>query len=427
MQYIGARYVPKFMGTFDPTQIYENMCVVENGLGTSYISKIPVPAGTSLTDTTYWAIYGASSGAIINLQNQIGDLTDLTTSDQNSLVDAINEVDADIQTLTDEVHNGDVIIIGNSYVYNGVANELKTHYVHNFVELAGSGAGFVAYSGQGNTYANALTTCINGLTDEQKADIRAVVFVSAMGDSRAQQEVGTYATLLSTAIATIENTVANDLPNCKMVAVTLAESRNVASFANNGWTNLFKLHRTFKQTFGNSKIKYVGWSGFNVLFNASMFESDNYHPSAAGCARIGHDIVKQIFGGFEYLTLSSDDTVNVDDYSTGTQMATHEAITPDFASLSLRMFVPANVTPTFAYNSVLLDSSNLRYPLPAFSEIDAYTFIKRGNDTIFEGVIVWKGNTDGVMVGTVADVTSVPSTAPTSTNKFICPCEITIM
>lgn len=103
-QYIGARYVPKFMGLYDATQAYENLCIVDNGLGTSYISRKPTPAGTPLTDTTYWAVYGASSGAIINLQNQIGDLTNLTTSDRSNLVNAINEVDSDIQTLTNNIN-----------------------------------------------------------------------------------------------------------------------------------------------------------------------------------------------------------------------------------------------------------------------------------------------------------------------------------
>ena len=99
MQYVGARYVPKFMGLYDATQAYEALCVVDNGMGTSYITKVPTPAGTPLTDTDYYAVYGASSGAIINLQNQIGDLNDLNTTDKDSLVDAINEVDGDIQTL----------------------------------------------------------------------------------------------------------------------------------------------------------------------------------------------------------------------------------------------------------------------------------------------------------------------------------------
>lgn len=73
-EYIGARYVPKFMQTYDPTQSYEALCVVDNGQGTSYITKIPTPAGTPLTNTTYWTIYGATSGAIIDLQNQINAL-----------------------------------------------------------------------------------------------------------------------------------------------------------------------------------------------------------------------------------------------------------------------------------------------------------------------------------------------------------------
>lgn len=103
MQYVGARYVPKFMGTYDPTQSYENMVVVDNGMGTSYISKVPVPANKPLTDTDYWAIYGASSGAIINLQNQIGDLDDLNTTDKDSLVDAINENVSTISGLTSKI------------------------------------------------------------------------------------------------------------------------------------------------------------------------------------------------------------------------------------------------------------------------------------------------------------------------------------
>lgn len=76
-QYIGARYIPRFMGNHDLTQIYEGLDIVDNGMGTSYIAKQPVPAGTPLTNTTYWAVYGASSGAIINLQNQIDDLVNM--------------------------------------------------------------------------------------------------------------------------------------------------------------------------------------------------------------------------------------------------------------------------------------------------------------------------------------------------------------
>ena len=95
-QYIGARYVPRFMGTYSSTQVYEALDVVDNGLGTSYIAKVPTPAGTPLTNTTYWTIYGASSGAVINLQNQIDTL--------NSEVDILQDMT-----------NRRFILIGDSY------------------------------------------------------------------------------------------------------------------------------------------------------------------------------------------------------------------------------------------------------------------------------------------------------------------------
>ena len=59
-QYIGARYVPRFMGTYDNTQQYEALDVVDNGSGTSYIARKIVPPGTPLTDTEYWFVYDCS-------------------------------------------------------------------------------------------------------------------------------------------------------------------------------------------------------------------------------------------------------------------------------------------------------------------------------------------------------------------------------
>lgn len=111
-QYIGARYVPRFLGEFDPTQEYTALDVVDNGSGTSYIGKKNVPPGTSLLNTEYWAVYGAASGAIINLQNQIGDLTHIDPDLTNdNLVDAINDVYDVTQKLKSEV-----VLFGDSWV-----------------------------------------------------------------------------------------------------------------------------------------------------------------------------------------------------------------------------------------------------------------------------------------------------------------------
>lgn len=89
-EYIGARYVPKFMGLYDPTEDYEALCVVDNGLGTSYISKVPTPAGTPLTDTNYWIVSGDSNGAIIQLQEEVNRIKESASiSDMQSNTDLV--------------------------------------------------------------------------------------------------------------------------------------------------------------------------------------------------------------------------------------------------------------------------------------------------------------------------------------------------
>lgn len=72
IRYIGARYVPRFMGTYNPTQVYEALDVVDDGNGVLYISKQPVPINTPTTDGDYWAEYGR----IQNVQDQIDAIND---------------------------------------------------------------------------------------------------------------------------------------------------------------------------------------------------------------------------------------------------------------------------------------------------------------------------------------------------------------
>lgn len=100
-QYIGARYVPKFVGTYSATTAYDNLSVVDDGYGTSYISKKPVPPNIPLTNTEYWALYGASSGAILNLQERVGTLESDNVVIKSSILSIGGQVEdntADIAT-----------------------------------------------------------------------------------------------------------------------------------------------------------------------------------------------------------------------------------------------------------------------------------------------------------------------------------------
>ena len=109
-QYIGARYVPKFEGTHDPSRAYENLIVVDDGAGTSYISQKPVPIGTALTDTDYWAFYGSTNGAIVSLQNRVTALEN--GKNAKSELDVANFAGA---TVEDKLHNALDYVKANGY------------------------------------------------------------------------------------------------------------------------------------------------------------------------------------------------------------------------------------------------------------------------------------------------------------------------
>ena len=56
-QYIGARYVPVFVGEWDSTKAYEALSIVQHN-GNSYTSVQAVPSGIDIEDTSFWAETG---------------------------------------------------------------------------------------------------------------------------------------------------------------------------------------------------------------------------------------------------------------------------------------------------------------------------------------------------------------------------------
>lgn len=135
-KYVGARYMPKFLtGVHDPTQEYEALSVVNNGMGTSYVANKPVPAGIPLTNTDYWAIYGASNGAIINLQNQIDKINDIGVTPQmyGAKADGITDDTAAIQQALDE--NTTVYFPASDYPY--IFTSLTVHEGNRLIGMGG--------------------------------------------------------------------------------------------------------------------------------------------------------------------------------------------------------------------------------------------------------------------------------------------------
>lgn len=85
-EYIGARYVPLFMGEWDALVDYEPLCVVTH-LGDSYTSRRDVPAGTSLTDETYWAVSGQYNAQVEAYRNEVRTFDGRITQCENDIDD----------------------------------------------------------------------------------------------------------------------------------------------------------------------------------------------------------------------------------------------------------------------------------------------------------------------------------------------------
>lgn len=100
IQYIGMRYVPKFDGEWDESKTYEALVIVTDQFNTSYTSRRAVPAGTPLTDVTYWAPTGifnaqlyAYRAEVIRLQEEIENILD-SLDELDDRVTALERSDA---------------------------------------------------------------------------------------------------------------------------------------------------------------------------------------------------------------------------------------------------------------------------------------------------------------------------------------------
>lgn len=69
-EYIGARYVPLFMGEWDNSNTYEPLSIVMHE-GNSYTSRQAVPAGIAITNEVYWAETGNYNAQVETYRQEV--------------------------------------------------------------------------------------------------------------------------------------------------------------------------------------------------------------------------------------------------------------------------------------------------------------------------------------------------------------------
>lgn len=265
-QYIGARYMPKFVGTYDATTAYEALSVVDNGMGTSYISNQPTPAGTPLTDTDYWAVYGSSNGAILDLQ------------------DRMDAVENNIQ-YQHTLNNRKYVLIGDSY---GTTYGSVTGWKDQFISrLSLSASDYYAACENGYGFYAGFESLLDTLPDDD--DVTDVLIIGGTNDI--QYVANNKATLISNIGSCIAK--ANTKYPYAMIHVGWCSSVFV-----DGPITLNDLpvcRQVIEDTSANCGAAVI--PHLDDILNDWSLHVNVDHPNTSGCSRIVDQLVTYLQGG----------------------------------------------------------------------------------------------------------------------------------
>lgn len=85
-EYIGARYVPLFIGEWNSANAYEPLSIVIHE-GNSYTSRQAVPIGIEITNETYWVLTGNYNAQIEAYRNEVQTFDNRITENTNNISD----------------------------------------------------------------------------------------------------------------------------------------------------------------------------------------------------------------------------------------------------------------------------------------------------------------------------------------------------
>lgn len=309
MRYVGARYVPKwYVNSIDQSSNwevnveYEPLTWVTTLNNHLYLSKKTVPdnIGTPAQNTSYWLDMGLMTGDLQSIQDQIdaivanmGDLNDLVTTDNTSLVAAINEIAGGVSP-TPTIQDRKFLFVGDSYM-TGEASGMPT--INSFTYYFGEYSGLVentdywvtAYGGYGfksDQFKSLMETKATSMSQDEKDSITDVVVLGGVNDN---------------------NLIVGDLPAFEtamnqfvLSAKSLFTNCVVrVGYISKDYTGRFNINKNGVQAYKtiNRHGGYYLTGIENVLRDTSHFRTDG-HPSADGQRQLGRNLVDVLYTGY---------------------------------------------------------------------------------------------------------------------------------
>lgn len=290
-QYIGARYVPRFMGLYDVTQVYQALDVVDNGAGTSYIAKKTVPAGTVLSNTDYWFVYGATSGAILDIQTRLGaaenDIDNLEL-DVSALQSGLTAANNNITDLKRYTTNRRYVFIGDSYDRIGsnswVINVCNILGITDYVRVTQGGYGF--YRDGTLTWENLL----RGTTITDPETVTDVVICGGANDSAVSEAN------LQSAMESFNTYIKGRFPNLKNVYLGWIAWRGDFGSLPRNMENACGLYQRFGKLLGWRLLHNVEYPLHDLQYMSDV-SGERFHPTSGGVTYISRYIAQALLTG----------------------------------------------------------------------------------------------------------------------------------
>lgn len=281
-EYVGARYVPKLMGEWNKDLPYEPLSVVTY-MGASYTSKVPVPAGIEIGNTTYWACTGNYNAQVAEYHDSTVRLTERYTEVSNSLASAQEDITllesriANEEQFSIKSGNGITILIGDSYLEGYTPDGNVKSWGDYLADILGleMGDGIFKYFHGGVGFVNTISG-INFLTlldnagndiAVNKNEVSRVVVFGGVNDGQDD---------LSTALKTFTDNAIAYFPN----AVIYIAYNGAGT---NSRCNIYKKLSGQYWLSNNTDLGYVYVPNVTaVLQDKTLFSSDFFHPNANG-------------------------------------------------------------------------------------------------------------------------------------------------
>lgn len=307
-QYIGARYVPKFFEGVEWVSgiPYERLTIVSY-LGTSFTSKIPVPAniGNPADNPKYWVNTGNYNSQVEEYRKNVEELStdyyaykEKSTNDILSTDVTANRSAGGLLSL-EQVRNKKFVLIGDSYAQGAIANGDGTYtrnfedgWMYKFINLLGLDENnVVSLPTGGNSFA--LTDSAVGHFQDsiQNADIdkpNEIDYIIVLGGANDVNE----------GYQNIKNGIKEffDIAKTKCPNATIM----VGMCGIHNWgtkiPNMFTVLRAYIDgTNENGGVYIKGIE--NIPKHIAYIGVDNLHLLADGYTAIANNLAKYIVGG----------------------------------------------------------------------------------------------------------------------------------